>query len=281
MEPLALIRNRIAVCTLAIGLAFGLAACSDTTAPDPPGTGTLSLHLVDAPAAIEGVTALDVVFEEVRVHRGDDADDSSGGWTVVLADSLPVSERSFDLLELVNGVFATLGEVELEAGRYTQIRIVLESATVTVDSTTHDLFVPSGAQSGLKLVGGFTVEADALNEVTLDFDVARSLHEAPPGSGNYVLRPTIRVHENRSSGRIAGTVLPTGIDAVVTAIAAGDTITSTLVDDATGGYVLSCLPAGIYDVSASAPGYTDSIRTGIDVVAGGSASDVDFELFPE
>ncbi len=276
--------RRIMQCIIAAGLAgflamSGLASCSDATDVK---TGTLRAFLVDAPTQLEGVESLEVVFDEVLVHRSSDAEPSDAGWYTILADTLPADARTFDLLQLVNGVFATLGEVELEAGTYTQIRIMLESASLVVDGTPRNLTIPSGDQTGIKLVGNFTVDPDVITEIAVDFDVARSLHEDPPGSGDYILRPTIRVVQTTLSGTISGTVMPTGIGAALFALypATGDTVATTLADPATGAYVLSALLAGAYDVRAEAVGYEDSTRTGVSVTAGTDTPNVNFELVP-
>ncbi len=259
---------------------LGLASCSDSA--DPTETGTLRVILMDAPTQLQAVDSLEVVFEKVLVHRSSNAGPSDGGWFVVLSDTLPVEKRTFDLLQLVNGVFTTLGEVELETGRYTQIRIMLESATLFVDGTPQNLSIPSGAQTGIKLVGGFTIDPNVITELAVDFDVARSLHENPPGSGNYILRPTIRLVQTTFSGTISGIVIPAGIGAVLFALepATGDTVATTLADPATGGYMLPALLAGTYDVRAEAVGYEDSTKAGITVTAGADTPDVDFELVP-
>ena len=275
-----LIRQRIVIAGLGVLLVMGsLMACSDSTGPED-GTGTLRVNLVDSPTQLTAVDALEVVFKEVLVHRSSNANTTDEGWFTVLPDTLPEAARAFDLLKLVNGVFATLGEVELEAGTYTQVRIMLESATLTVDGTPQDLFIPSGDETGIKLVSSFTVDPNVITEITVDFDVAQSLHEAPPGRGNYILRPTIRLVQNILSGTISGTVTPTGIGAVVFALepSSGDTVTSTMVYNTMGGYVLQALLAGTYDVRASAEGYVDSTRTGISVTAGEDTENVDFEL---
>jgi hypothetical protein len=269
----------------ALGLVLilgGLVGCSDSSSPGTS-TGTLRMHLVDAPAFLESIDALEVVFTEVRVHRSESAEEGDGGWITVLPDSLPVEDRTFDLLELVDGVFATLGEVELETGTYTQVRIMLESATLVIDGLPQDLFIPSGFQSGIKLVGSFTINADEITDLTVDFDVAQSLHEAPPGSGNFILRPTIRLVQTILSGTISGTVEPVGIGAVVYALApaTGDTMASSLADPLTGGYMLQALLAGTYDVRADAAGYVAAVQAGIAVVAGQDTSGVDFTLEAE
>jgi hypothetical protein len=262
----------------------GLVSCSDTSGPAvSDGIGTLRMILVDAPTDMETVESLEVVFEKVLVHRGSDEEETpGGGWITVLSDTLPVEERTFELLELVNGVFATLGEVELVAGVYTQIRIMIESATLVVNGEPQDLFIPSGDETGIKLVNSFTIYPNVITELIADFDVAQSLHEAPPGSGNYILRPTIRLVQQTLSGTISGIVIPTGIGAVIYALnpVTSDTVTTTLADSLSGEYVLQALLAGMYDIRAEAEGYADSTRTGITVIAGEDTPNVDFELVP-
>ncbi|HOX27053.1 MAG TPA: DUF4382 domain-containing protein [Candidatus Krumholzibacteria bacterium] len=271
--------------TAGLGLALvlgGATGCSDSTDPTSE-TGTLRMTMVDAPAFLEDVEAVEVVFEEVRVHRSQDAEGGDGGWMTVLPDTLPVEDRTFDLLQLVNGVFVTLGEVDLATGTYTQVRIMVESATITVDGVAQDLFIPSGYQSGIKLIGPFTIDPDEITDLTLDFDLAQSLHEAPPGSGNFILRPTIRLIQTVLSGSISGTVEPVNIGAVVYALspATGDTMASTLPDTLTGDYRLQALLAGVYDVRADAAGHEPATRLAIEVVAGQDVPDVDFVLAPQ
>ena len=275
------ISQYISIAAIAMFLTVcGLAACSDSA--NPTETGTLRVLLMDAPTPLQDVDSLMVVFDEVLVHRSSGAEPSDDGWFVVLSDTLPVEERTFDLMQLVNGVFATLGDVELDAGRYTQIRIMLESARVVVDGVSHEVTIPSGFQTGIKLVGGFTIEPNVITEIAADFDVARSLHESPPGSGNYILRPTIRLVQTTLSGSISGSVLPVGIGAALFALepATGDTVATTLTDPATGAYVLPALLAGVYDVRAGAAGYQDSTKTGVTVTAGADTPHIDFDLVP-
>lgn len=279
-----ILRNTIAMGLAAFLIIGWMMSCSDSTGPsDSSEMGTLRMILVDAPAELDNVDSLKVVFEKVLVHRGfEGEEEEEEGWITVLSDTLPLQEREFDLLRLVDGVFVTLGEVDLKPGVYTQIRIMLQSATLYVDGEVQDLFIPSGDQTGIKLVDSFTVDPDVITELTVDFDVARSLHEAPPGSGNYILRPTIRLVQTVLSGTISGTVTPTGIGAVVYALdpATVDTVTTTMADSLTGHYVLQALLAGAYDVRAEAAGYQDSTRTSVTVNAGENTSGVDFELMP-
>jgi hypothetical protein len=74
------------------------------------------------------------------------------------------------------------------------------------DDRVFNLYVPSGASTGLKLVGGFTILAGANPYFTAEFDLARSI-TAPPGlNPDVVLRPVIRLVSNVDVGSLAGVV---------------------------------------------------------------------------
>jgi hypothetical protein len=263
----------------------GLSSCSDDPTRPEGTTGRLQLYLVDAPPAYEELEALHVVFNEVKVHASSDAkgeiEDEEASWITVMSDTLPEAARTFDLLELVGGVRALLGDVELEAGHYTQLRIIIEEATVTVAGETHPLKIPSGAQSGLKLTGGWDVDPNVVTSLTLDFDAEKSLKETPPGSGNFMFKPTIRMVQTVLSGTISGTVTPTGIGVLVSAYdAVADTLVTSAHVDTAGAYVLHALLAGTYDVEASAGGYESARTEEVDVQAGEDTGNVDFTLTP-
>jgi len=260
-----------------------LAGCGDTDTTNGPNeaTGTLRVQLVDAPSCIEGLEHLYLVLGDVRVHQDTDADDGSG-WYSVMPDTLTEEERTVDLLELVNGVSALLGEEDLPAGLYTQARLVLEDSWMVVDGDSIDVTVPSGSQSGLKLIGEFNVDPGVLTELTIDWDACRSLLETPPGSGRWKLKPVLRTVETIISGSISGTVLPLDIGAAVLAVSSDlSDSTITQVDPVSGGYTLMVLPAGVWDITAFAPGYVDSTVTGITVEAGMDSSGHDFTLVSE
>ena len=236
--------------------------------------------MVDAPVPVEGVEAITITFSSILVHKSSDADTTSAGWITLMDESPPEADRTFNLLEYVNGASALLGETELDEGHYSQIRIIIQTASITIYGTTSDLTIPSGVQSGLKLVSGFNVEPDVIKELILDFDAGQSVVENPPGSARYKLQPTIRVIEKILSGTISGTVTPTGIDAMVIAYEAGtdNVVTSTYADTLSGEYVLQALLEGSYDLEAVASGYTSATETVVTVTAGEDNSGHDFTL---
>ncbi|MFC1558975.1 DUF4382 domain-containing protein [Gemmatimonadota bacterium] len=261
---------------LAIAITLTISACST----DPSGTGTLQLNLVDAPAPIEGIESIDIIFSFISVHASADADSANVGWIVVMDDQTSEAERTFNLLEYVNGTSAILGEAELEEGHYTQLRIGIQSASITINGTTSDLTIPSGSQSGLKLTGGFNIDPNVITSITLDFDAGESVRENPPGSGRYKLQPTIRMIETILSGTISGTVTPDTLRTLITAYETGTTtvVTSTYADTLSGEYMLQALLAGTYDLEASAEGFDVATEAGVTVTAGQDNPDHDFTL---
>jgi hypothetical protein len=82
------------------------------------GTGTLSLGLTDAPG--DEFSAVYVTIDEIQVHAKGDAPDTDPGWQVVANPN-----RTYNLIELSNGLVEGLGEGPLEAGSYTQLRLIV------------------------------------------------------------------------------------------------------------------------------------------------------------
>ncbi|HJX06210.1 MAG TPA: DUF4382 domain-containing protein [Candidatus Nanoarchaeia archaeon] len=142
-------------------------------------TGTLVLELTDAPANYEKV---EVTISSVMVHLGSEDENSTQGWFSVVE-----TPQTFDLIA-VKDVNAFLGSTVLEPGRYTQVRLSVDQAKVTVDGTEYDVKVPSKI---VKLIRGFTIEANKTTTLTLDFDAQKSVHKT--SKDNYSMRPTIMI----------------------------------------------------------------------------------------
>ena len=231
--------------------------CSDDTTT-PGGTGTLRLTLVDSPVDFDDVT-LDV--RATRVHRSDE--DSLGGWHLVSTDSMVVH-----LLDLTNGVSALLADADLPAGTYDQIRLRLgDGNTVTVDGVEHELRVPSGQRSGLKIHHTFEITDGEIYEATVDIDASRSVHQN--GHGQYMMRPVIRVRADALCGRIIGAVDPIEAAALIWTIAGEDTV-QTFADPVTGRFMLVALPAGVYDltITPTSGDWLEKLLTDVEVVVG-------------
>ncbi len=151
-----------------------IAACSDLgTGPnDQP---RVQVQLKDFPA--EMVASAEVWISHVYLQGG------AEGRVDLFRD--PENPRHYDLLTLQNGVVADLTEAEpVPPGRYSQLRLVVDSARVTLvegvtfadGSSERSLFVPSGAQTGIKvqLAGDIEAEEGTTTIVLVDMDVRRN-----------------------------------------------------------------------------------------------------------
>lgn len=208
--------------------------CEKSTEPQP-GPGELKIYLVDSPGQFDEVN---IVVKNVEVHKSDT--DTITGWTTI--NNVPAT---YDLLKLRNGASAILGNAKLTPGHYTQLRLMIDSGSnVVVNGVRHNLEIPSGMESGLKLTHAFWIEADKLYELTLDFDAEKSIKEL--GNNKWKLQPTIRVVANVVSGTISGKVLPLDANAKVEAMVGSDTVTT--LPDTSGNFKLVALPEGTYSV---------------------------------
>jgi hypothetical protein len=244
--------NRFSMLTL-LAAAVLMVGCSDTS--EPAGQGQIQMYLVDAPAAFD---AVNIVVRRVEVHRA--GADSTNGWITVRSDS-----AQFDLLQLRNGASSILGGTSLDAGQYTQIRLIIGAGShVIVDGVRHDLTIPSGFETGVKLNHPFTIESGNLYELTLDFDAARSVRQQGMA---YRLQPVIRLIAQSTSGTISGTALPVAAQAKIWTVAGSDTV-SALADTTSGFFKLMALPEGSYTVHVdhTAGSYQDTVITGVAVV---------------
>jgi len=122
------------------------------------------------------------------------------------------------------------------------------------DDTVQPLTVPSGLQTGIKLVVSFDVAAGTTKDVWIDFDAAQSIQLVQAGaSDQYLLRPTVWAYDKVVTGAISGKLT----DATTAAALAGTTVYAETLDisgnariarttttDANGAYTLDLLPVG-------------------------------------
>jgi uncharacterized protein DUF4382 len=196
------------------------------------GQGELRIYMTDSPV---GYDAVNIVIKQVQVHS------EANGW-IIINDSV----RTFNLLSLTNGASTLLGDAMLDVGHYTQIRLILdEGSNVVVNGVVHPLRIPSGLQTGIKLIHEFTLQPDYTYELMLDFDANRSINLL--GNGTYQMKPVIRVHPIATTGAITGIVAPIGVGATITATSASDTA-GTTVDTLSGHFKLIALPEAQYQV---------------------------------
>src|SRR5438105_5045057 len=122
-----------------------------------PGYGTISFRLTDSPGVYQQVN---VDIQKVSVHLVPDA--GSASWI-----DLPTKSGIYNLLKLQNGIDTSLvNSTSLAAGKITQMRLILGTKnTVMVDSVVYPLTVPSGTETGIKLIGQIPVIANQILNV--------------------------------------------------------------------------------------------------------------------
>ena len=147
-----------------------------TPTPAPPAKGKLKIYVTDA--LPQTVSAIQVKLKKVEVHKAEE----EGKWIEVLKNPEP-----FDLIKIA-GMTLLLGTSELEPGRYTQVRVEVESVKVTFDEKTFLAQVPSAK---VKLVGTFLIEKDKTTEIALDFDAQKSLLFT--GAKEIIFKPVIKL----------------------------------------------------------------------------------------
>jgi hypothetical protein len=180
---------------------LGLAACGGGSSG---GTGQMSLAVSDAP--VDGAQSVVVKFTGIELT-------GNGGKPMDITFSQP---KTIDLMTQSGTASAVLFNQPIPAGSYGQIRLMVvadgdpsNSYIVLSDGTMHGLQVPSGSETGLKLVTGFTVPVSGVVDYTIDFDLRKAI-TCPPGQAPACfLKPVERLVDNTTVGNIQGSVSAT------------------------------------------------------------------------
>jgi hypothetical protein len=190
-------------------LAGALVGCQGSGGTVEIGLTSSGQPLAVAPASDGGTDAaagpelvLDVTRVDVHVAGDDVPDDppgglagtgpsvppahDDGGWITVFSGAAHLN------LLLPSSVETFLGSAPTPAGKVTQIRLVLASATWVDGASVTPVACPSCTQTGLKIVtmGKLFVPNGGTLHVTLDFDAEHSLHTDTSGLR---LDPVIKV----------------------------------------------------------------------------------------
>jgi hypothetical protein len=245
-------------------------------------TGFLKVGITDAPVDMAAGVVVKFTGVELKPQGGP-----------AFSIDFPTS-KSLDLMQFQGDERALLldGE-EIPAGEYEWMRLKVEAdPNVAGDSYLQleqggaecEMRIPSGDQTGLKLIRGFTIGAGTTTDFTIDFDLRKSI-VAPPGQTTivntcnnqaFMLKPVLRIVDNLQVGTIAGDVDPNLIAAQCAGsdkdpypgnvylfgpIPAGanvtpddydgddDALTSAMVNPGTFRYTIGFVPAGNYRVA--------------------------------
>ncbi|MBM4225352.1 MAG: DUF4382 domain-containing protein, partial [Gammaproteobacteria bacterium] len=195
-----------AVCMV---LLLASAGCSDGSSNGAnstsiaPDNGFVTLGITDAP--VDDAAEVVVVVTGVELQRGPESTITINFDTPKRIDLLRYRDgASFNLLDnqaVLPGNYQWLRlrittEQNLQSGSYIKLR----------DGRQFPLYIPSGAETGLKLSKPFVVAQRATTRLMIDFDLRKSV-VAPPGqSPNWILKPSLRLVDLLEVGALKGTV---------------------------------------------------------------------------
>lgn len=226
-------RTRIVMMVIAAGifLLSGITSCRNGR----DDAGRLMIRMCDSPSPFNyDAIFLDVVGVEVKIEQECCEDQ----WIEVRSGA-----GVYNLLTLVNGVDVLLCNEEFPAGHVEQVRLMLgDGNTIIVDGVSHPLIIPSGSQTGLKIIVHEELVADQNMTLILDFDAAHSIVRT--GSGTYHLKPVLHGFFIEETGQVHGTVSPatTGIAIVAT----GPKSYTTYADASSGQFLVRGMAPGTY-----------------------------------
>ncbi|MBI2844379.1 MAG: DUF4382 domain-containing protein [Armatimonadetes bacterium] len=233
----------------------------------------LQLFLADDPLDAKEVN---ITISRVDVHK-----DGTGWITIRDFTSSPLTINILDYR--YDGDSQTpdqylLADSPLDAGHYTQIRLVLTKIEILDNSdVVHECEMNSQDKTGLKLIGQFDVPQDTKTAVLVDFNAAKSI--VAMGNGGFRLQPTVKVVPLQISGVATGTVVfkdasdtevPVPAGATISAYQ-GTTLAGSALINEDGSFGILGLIAGDYTLKLETEGYTAQ-DTSVTVSPGGESS---------
>lgn len=166
----------------------------------PPRDTTLTLRITDAPVDYASEVVIQFSGVAIKPENGEEQ-------TFEFEEA-----KSIDLLALQGSNSAILlNDQIIDSGSYEWIRLAVNAeqgvrdSYMITDGQEVELRIPSGGETGLKLVSGFTVATGGAANFTIDFDVRKSITN-PPGLPEAILKPALRLVNNQEVGEISGAI---------------------------------------------------------------------------
>ncbi len=245
----------------------------------PEGQQRVRIRLSDNPVSFDAVN-VDILRVEVLVlpdscRRGDDDDDDGPGRDgchydndhdddgdrhCAVWDTLDIRPGIYNLLDLSNGADTLLASGFTVEGRIKKIRLTLGSQnSVVADSVSYPLSLWNNHNRVTINIRGEDIEEITPGDLQLwlDFDAGRSIVRV--SNNRFVLKPYLRIWLPAQTASIKGKVFPEEAEAIVSAIADGDTLIA-IPDNDDGRFKIRGLRGSTADVfiNATANGYRDT-----------------------
>ncbi|MGE0621614.1 MAG: DUF4382 domain-containing protein [Pseudomonadales bacterium] len=174
-----------------------LAACGGSGSSDPQGTGSVAILLGDGP--LDDVIEVNIDIDRVVLLGAD-------GQIVLTEDATP---EPVNLLELRNVTELLLDVDDVPAGRYSKIRMYIDSLQIVRDDLMagrieEDAQLPANGKIDLNPQGPFEISPGEDLVIQIDLDVGRSVHTVLTGNSSLRFRPVvfIEVLDQRANLRL-------------------------------------------------------------------------------
>lgn len=200
--------------TLATAGLVALAGCNSSSSGD--GTGSLSLGISDGPVHDANKVCIAFTGVELKPKDGPSFVIDTGLQNINLLDFQGANAAPFVFSEPV------------DAGEYVWLRLLVNAARggtggtgndtstsncqgdasylATADGRVYNLYIPSGAQTGLKLINEIVVPNGGSADFTADIDLMQSLVEPMGLEPDLMFKPVVRLVDNLEVGTLTGTV---------------------------------------------------------------------------
>ncbi|MEQ8471581.1 MAG: DUF4382 domain-containing protein [Marinoscillum sp.] len=200
-------KNLLIALITTIGISGLLMSCDSEVSSK----GTAGVKITDAAVDAENVTGVYLSVSEVSARS------QSETHTIAAFDSPKV----FNVMDYQNGSTFDLGEGEIDAGIYNELRLILDDGSYVEfeDGTTEPLEVPSGMSSGYKIKGDYQISANSRTDLVIDIDLRKAFVKT--GSNTFKLRPTARLVNGENTGTIRGAISANEDRVVIYAYAQG------------------------------------------------------------
>jgi hypothetical protein len=177
-----------------VGLIFSVLFFAGCVVPPAGKTGKLNLSITDR--QVEGLEELNLTISSIEIHKAladsnnDSNKESADSWILFSSE-----EQTFDLMKLKSsdGLKALLGEKELDAGKYTQIRLQIKEVKAKINGEIVVVVVPS---EKLKLARNFEIKENQTTELIIDF----SPESVIKSGDTYKLKPVIKILSTKEFG---------------------------------------------------------------------------------
>lgn len=252
-------------------------SCRESTEPTET---NLRIYITDSPLPLELVARADVEVDRIEIKKSNES--LGEPFVIVMEENITIN-----LLDLRNGIKATLADIKVPANTYKLIRLYVASAKITLtNGETFDLVIPPD-KIEIFIKPDFEIRDDKVTELIIDFNLEKSfeLEGDPKDIGSikgFKFHPVIRAVNIPESGLLKGIIkTESGLALKNASVWLKDSDTEIMTfTDKNGSYTALGVPPGIYDIYCSKDGYKDSKRDDVSIEKG-RASKVDFLLLPE